>query len=315
MYRSLILSNMESPTHCIIHRMTGISYLFLVPVFIFISLGSRSQVLDPVYIDNNLYDYIFGIGSTWTYEEATTGTVDSLAETDNQHDFNAEVWVHGTPVLGPVEYYKSYYESMTLDYQTWDQFIGYVIVREGYDWGNGGQYIFLASYEAGDKSGNTEIVAIFDTLQISNFTFTTVTKMLVMQNQFEDFKPTCYYFAKNVGLVRKEILSDDTTRVIEQWNLRNYYLVNSLAGFENHQEYKDFEFYPNPAYKQATLKVLNPGLLPLEMKVYDAEGRNVLRKTIDQQSTIIDMSGMPGGIYFAHLSNKNFNKYLKIIRK
>ncbi len=296
-------------------RITGIVYLLPILFLCIIPGIAKTQVLDPTYIDSNLYDYIFGVGSTWSYKEASTGTIDSLVETGNIHEFTPEVWIHGEPVVGPVEYYKSYYESMTLNYQTWDQFIGFVIVREGYDWGNGGKYIFLASYTIGDKRGDTEIVAVYDSLDIYDYTFTTVTKMLVMNNPFENYRPTCYYFAKNVGLVRKEILSDDTNQVLEQWNLRYYYLVNSLVGVKLHEENQDVEFYPNPVEKQATLKVPDPGILPLELIIFNADGRNVFSKTINEQTTVLDMANLPSGIFLAHLFNCNFNKNLKIIRK
>jgi hypothetical protein len=299
------------------HRKPISGFLFLVSLLTYslIPFHSRAQVT-PIYLDNNLYDYLFGVGSSWTYEEAFTGTIDSLVETSNMHAFTPEVWIHGELVMGRVEYYKSYYESETLNYQTWDQFIGYVIVREGYDWGNGGQYIFLASYTVGDNTGGAEIVAVYDSLDINNFTFATVTKMLVMQNPFENNSPTFYYFAKGVGMVRKEIMSTDTTNVLEQWNLVNWNLVNSLVVIPEQQKFnKEVELYPNPVGDHAVLKVNDLTLLPLNIVLFNTEGKKVFSKSIDHQSTTLNMGGLPGGLYIAHLSNEKFSLNLKIIRK
>ncbi len=194
-------------------------YLIIVIGIMMPILSSSQSISDTMYISNSLKDYLFEKGTFWVYEEINTNLIDSLVITEVTHTFNPEIWIKGQRAFRAQEYYQINYESKTLNYKTWDKYIGYVVVREGINWGNDGQYIFLSSYNIGDDSQGAKIVNTLDTMEINNFKFSKVTKMLIMKNKFENDQPTYYYYyANGIGIIRKEICLNDTSQVQEVWN-------------------------------------------------------------------------------------------------
>lgn len=273
------------------------------------------NMLSQSYISSNLYDYLFYEGSFWVYEQEETNTIDSLIVTEVIHGFNPEVWVHGEFVMEEVEYYQMFYESITLDYQTWDQFIGYVIVREGVDWGNNGQYIFLSSYQIGDESGGAKIVDTMDTFSINSLEFYDVTKIFIESNYIEDSKPTHYYYSKDVGIIRKEILSLDTTQILEAWNLINWNLNQSLDVIINDLEDANIEMYPNPASDHLHIRFTGRLKEKLILNIRDITGRLVFNLLTQENELDIDISNLKEGIYMVDLLCKGNRKVYKIIIK
>lgn len=273
-----------------------------------------SQGLRTHYISLSLYDYVFGEGSYWVYENEAS-VIDSLVLTNVVHDFNPAVYMHGELVMPPVEYFQTFYESKTLNYQTWDQFIGYVIVREGVNWGNNGQYIFLSSYDVGDKTGGAEIVQIYDTLNIGEHEFHQVTKMYIANNLFENNSPTYYYFAKETGIIRKEILSSDTSVVNETWNIKDFDAIKMLYEGINELENKDrLIAYPNPTDRFINISLseqdLNNNLYLIDLKGNIIYSNKILTPNIE-----IDLLKFNSGCYFLVIENKNLRKSIQVIKK
>jgi hypothetical protein len=281
---------------------------------ILIPVVAWSQGVNTSYLDHRLRDYLFESGSFWVYERAdSTEMVDSLVETNLVHEFTSAVYMHGELVIGPVEYYKAFYESKTHNYQTWDQYIGYVIVKEGVDWGNNGQYIFLSSYEPGDQSSGAEIIDTIPTYNVNNFEFQHVTRMLIMNNKFQNNNPTCYYYAKGVGIIRKEYFSADTSHLTEVWNIKNWYIAKTSTSIPEQGSQPTILAIPNPT--TSTLHVtVAPEDINGELHIYDYMGRRVYTSRIMMKEFDMDISNFKSGSYFLVIENKYTRKKLKIIK-
>lgn len=280
--------------------------LTLTPILV------HSQSLKTSYIDNRLKDYIFDIGTYWVNEKEADGTIDSLVVTNIFHGFTPEVWVHGEFVMDPVEYYQMYYESKTLNYSTWIEFIGYVIVREGIDWGRTDQYIFLASYHPGDSAGCARIVMTYDTLALNGFEFHKVSKILVSDWSGNN-RPTIYYFAKRIGIIRKEILSADKTQVLEAWNLKSWYCKLLLSGTGDIETTSGIEAFPNPTSGLVHLR-LPPDLIRSNLKVYDMTGNPVYQDQAAKTEIELDLGALASGVYILVIENDISLNRLKVIK-
>ena len=281
---------------------------------IIIPLIVSSQDYDTNFIDNRLYDYLFESGSFWVYEKAdSTNVIDSLVETAFVHECTPPVIIHGELVMGPVEYYKVFYESKTLNYQTWDQYIGYVIVREGLDWGNNGQYIFLSSYEIGDNTGGAEIIDTMDTLVLNDFEFYHVTRMLIMHDIFENNNPVSYYYAKGIGMIRKEIYSGDTTNLQVVWNIKNWQVDYILDIKQEFEKVKKLTAFPNPAKNYMHLCLAQDDL-PGNLIIYNLKGNIVYENRAVEKEIDLDLGKLIKGIYILNFENDSVRKSLKIIK-
>lgn len=86
----------------------------------------------------------------------------------------------------------------------------------------------------------------------------------------------------------------------------NLFLKDVVTSFRNINN--NFNVYPNP-----TLGLVNLENAPLgsPISVYDTNGRTILRKTVDDQSTQIDLLAFPSGLYFVKVQNMT----KKIIKK
>jgi len=281
-------------------------------IVIIIPILVSAQESCTYFIDNRLCDYLFNEGSYWVYEN-DSNLVDSLVVMNVEHDIIPEVWIHGERASCAVEYYKIFYESKTLNYQTWDEYLGYVIVREGVNWGNNGQYIFLSSYRVGDYSGGAEIINTIDTFKIENLEFYNVTKMFVMNNKFENNNPTCYYYANGVGIVRKEILSKDTTQIIEKWNLKNYKVDLFLTGSNEFKNNKELIAFPNPSDRFIHLRLAQNDLFS-KLHIYNLSGNIVYERIILDKNIDLDLSNLKKGGYLIVIENKTMSKSLKILK-
>ena len=91
---------------------------FILIIGIIIPFFATSQDWN-YYIDNSLRDYLFDTGSFWVYEKAdSTNVIDSLVQTDLVHGFFIP-----PPGDMNIEYYHALYDSKTLNYQTWDEYL------------------------------------------------------------------------------------------------------------------------------------------------------------------------------------------------
>jgi aminopeptidase YwaD len=83
-----------------------------------------------------------------------------------------------------------------------------------------------------------------------------------------------------------EILKDDTVNVITP--------AASARGIR---------VYPNPAKDYVQFEVHSSKFEVMELRLFDVFGRQVARKEITSEQTILDVSGLPGGVYFYRLAS------------
>ncbi|MBK6345669.1 MAG: T9SS type A sorting domain-containing protein [Bacteroidales bacterium] len=279
---------------------------FILIIGIFIPFFATSQ--DWIYyIDNSLRDYLFDTGSFWVYEKAdSTNVIDSLVQTD---------LVHGIFVVPPgdmnIEYYHALYDSKTLNYQTWDEYHHTLIFKEGVAWQFDGQCIFISRYEIGDNSHGAEIIDTLNTFVLNNFEFNHVTKMLIMNNEFENDNPTIYYYARGVGMIRKEVFSDDTTHLQEVWNIKNWQVNPIVSSIEELEIVNKISAFPNPTERYIHLSLKQDDIFS-KLTLYDFMGKNVYESRILNKEIDLDLSNYFNGIYIIVIDGKSMRKSLII---
>ncbi|MCD4834700.1 MAG: hypothetical protein K8R31_12945 [Bacteroidales bacterium] len=170
--------------------------------------------IDTLFVSSNLKKHFYDINTTWIFE-SNQGEKDTVTLLRTEREILEPQSMHGEIQLGYVENYKFHYLS-TRDGLYWDQYIGYVIVRNGVDWANG-EYIYLSSYQIGDSSDEAEIDTIYDSYNVSDTTYRNVVRMRINNFEFEFGENWYYYFVDSVGIIRKEKLNDEPNNEI--WNL------------------------------------------------------------------------------------------------
>ena len=198
---------------------TGIYIIILSFIIFNISCNEpeetvESSDIDTSFISSDLKKHFYYINTVWIFE-SDIGEKDTITLLRIEKDFLEPMYMHGQLQLGYIENYKFHYLS-TRDGQYWDQYIGYVIVRNGIDWANG-EYIYLSSYQIGDSSDEAQIDTIFDSYNVSNTTYRNVIKMRIDNFDFEFGEDWYYYFVDSVGIIRKEKINDEPNN--ETWNL------------------------------------------------------------------------------------------------
>jgi len=63
-------------------------------------------------------------------------------------------------------------------------------------------------------------------------------------------------------------------------------------------EAQEISVYPNPAGDFVEFKVKSEKLKVAELRLYDVFGRQAAGKQITSEQTVLDVSGLPGGVYF-----------------
>jgi len=278
---------------------------FILIIGIIIPFFATSQNW-TYYIDSRLRDYLFDTGSFWVYEKAdSTNVIDSLVQTDLVHG------IFGIPPDGDyVEYYHALYDSKTLNYQTWDEYLFSLIFKEGVAWG---QCIFISSYETGDNSHGAEIIDTLNTFVLNNFEFNHVTKMLIMNNELENNNPTIYYYAKGVGMIRKELYNADTSHLQEVWNIKNWQvnpIVNSIEELENVNKILAF---PNPTKRYIHLCLEQKDIFS-NLTLYDLTGKILYESRILNKEIDLDLSNYFNGSYIIVIDGKSMRKSLIITK-
>lgn len=281
-------------------------YFIIITIGIIIPFFATSQNW-IYYIDSSLRDYLFDNGSFWVYEKAdSTNVIDSLVQTDLVHGFLAQ------PDFIYTEYYQSFYESKTLNYQTWDEYIGSVIVKEGVDWANG-QYIFLSSYRIGANAGGAEIIDTLNTFILNNFEFKHVTKMLIMNNELENNNPTIYYYAKGIGMIRKELYNADTSHLQEVWNIKNWQVNPIVSSIEELENANKVSAFPNPTERYIHLIFEQKDIFS-KLIIYDLMGKIVYESRILNKEIDLDLSNYFNGSYIIVIDGKSMRKSLIITK-
>ncbi|MGD9977860.1 MAG: hypothetical protein AB7S54_07990 [Bacteroidales bacterium] len=171
--------------------------------------------IDTVFISDNLQKQFYEIGSIWVFE-SESGLRDTIKLLNIERNYNRPVYTHGNLEMGYVETYKFSYNSSRIG-NYWDQYIGYVIVRNGINWGNEGEYIYLSSYKLKDSSAFASIDSILETMSVSEIEYKNVVKMKIMDFSFENNENWYYYFVDSIGIIKKEKISVGTNE--KCWSL------------------------------------------------------------------------------------------------
>jgi hypothetical protein len=176
---------------------------------------TTSKKPDFYKVDSSLNSMFFDEGSYWVYENSDKSKTDSVIIKDIIKDtLELGPSMPGQGPVGDVEYYSiEYFSSFRGIY--YEQLVGYVI-SQGCTYGG---YLYLSSHEKGDSSLNAEISEIYDTLIVGENIYLKVVKMEI---QADGYVPTDMnlYYVDSVGIVKKEIVSDN--KITETWNLIRY---------------------------------------------------------------------------------------------
>jgi hypothetical protein len=195
--------------------------LLIVSMFLLSMLFScedeetTSKKPDFYKVDSSLNSMFFDEGSYWVYENSDKSKTDSVIIKDIIKD-TLEIGssMPGQGVTGYAEYYSVEYLSSQFG-KYYEQLVGYLI-SQGFIYGG---YLYLSSHEKGDSSWNAKISEIYDTLIVGENIYLKVVKMEI---QADGYVPTDMnlYYLDSVGIVKKEIVSDN--KITETWNLIRY---------------------------------------------------------------------------------------------
>lgn len=178
--------------------------------------------------------FSFKMGSWWVYEEETTHERDSLYVTEYVNDEQSPDF--STRIYSEREdYYYHYFPWIISSNNCFPNGISSSkCIHVKRSKGNIGDYIgedicFFIQHKKNDQIQITNVQFFGDKLTISevyydsftlgDLTFNRTVKIHEDHTFIENNNPTYHYFAKGVGLIRKELLDSN-----EVWNLVNYHI-------------------------------------------------------------------------------------------
>jgi len=202
--------------------------VFMSLLTLLISCGKDENTLTTsyYYVDPSTTPFLFNIGSYWIYQDSTTGSIDSIA-VRSVNRYNASLDPKGPGQGTDVEEYAevAYFGSGTGSYNE--------IFRQSYIFRGplnkngrpeGICYYGRAPYGTpliGSTIYNATYEAIFDTLNVAGTTYHNVSKLRIHE---DSYITNCnLYYVKNIGIVKKEYLVNDTVNRTE--NLIRYNLI------------------------------------------------------------------------------------------
>jgi hypothetical protein len=71
--------------------------------------------------------------------------------------------------------------------------------------------------------------------------------------------------------------------------------------------------YPNPANDHLTIEIPQK-YLGGNLAIYNMNGQEILKREVNENSLMLDLSGIVRGLYFVRLSNDNFIEVEKIVK-
>jgi len=174
---------------------------------------NESKTLTHGKISQDLYPYLFDANSYWVYKKINSTTLDSINVKSIKRD-TLEIGpiVPGQGPQGDEEIYRISYVSSLTNTSFEEQLLGSVITRGEFS----GGMIYISSKKVGDESSTVKIINVFDTLTVETKKYKNVVKVKVTKDVFID-KNYFLYYVDSIGIVKKEILTNDN--VSETWNL------------------------------------------------------------------------------------------------
>ncbi len=194
----------------------------------------------PVYPDNRisvpqvLSDYgYFKVGSFWVYQDSASLALDSVYITSAKEGTFTTAPSNSQPYHGYFGYFNTYtqsvYEGRQFHYSvnTENTFNGHSdLVEDEYinPSSNAETYLMTDYFVVGkpDPDGGYPVAYenLYDSLKVLNYYFKNAMLFHDGKNQTQNNSATNYYLAKNIGIIRKEILTPYTI-----WNLVRYHIV------------------------------------------------------------------------------------------
>ena len=86
-----------------------------------------------------------------------------------------------------------------------------------------------------------------------------------------------------------------------------------ISGINNVSPQADWNLYPNPTDGQVTLEMNNPDENN-DISITDVLGKVVYTHVLQGKKSLINLSSLPSGTYFAHLRSGNISEVRKIIK-
>ena len=90
-------------------------------------------------------------------------------------------------------------------------------------------------------------------------------------------------------------------------------IIEHTEGIADTGPGNEIQIYPNPAKEKITISGDN-GSGACEVALYNSQGQACIRQTMQNPTKIIDISGIPGGLYMVRILGKN-KVYLKKLIK
>jgi len=192
------------------------------------------QTVKYLPADIKAYGY-FKSGSWWVYEEMTSHDLDSVylySSVDTIITFDGSTGTKAGTYESIEMYAHSFFDEY--NYNIWANTTWPTI--------GGKRALNRVKFKAGDYEGKTitffdklalndymttglvngvvKLVDFKDSMPINNNTFYGVRKFYDTRNPNEQLSPTHFYYAKNVGLIRKEVIWQNKV-----WNLVRYHII------------------------------------------------------------------------------------------
>jgi len=192
-------------------------YLFILIISI-LCLASSCKKKPTYYMPQEFKDYVdFPVGSYWIYEDSVSGIKDSI-------------YLYGRNLtIYECEYNYCNYEKLEQNFYClyWQQCSGISMVEEidpliytyigplGY---------YFGDCNVGTNVYNGEYLAYYDSLNINNKWYKEV--KCFCRNNIGWNNDLIYYWAKDIGVIRKEEPTSPSSDTILVWNLKSYHINN-----------------------------------------------------------------------------------------
>jgi hypothetical protein len=135
---------------------------------------------------------------------------------------------------------------------------------------------------------------------LDNIEANTISNLYIFNNGFLStcaVQSICDYLASSIGAV--EIYSNATgCNSIEQVDSACVYLSTDEINIQH-----AFSIYPNPASSTITISTPTTPQKNTFMTIYNINVQQILQRQITEQQTVVDLSGLPQGIYLVRIVN------------
>ncbi|MDF2438651.1 MAG: hypothetical protein K0Q95_3027 [Bacteroidota bacterium] len=183
-------------------------YIIISIIIFFVSCKkeeNKSRAFEHTQVAPALYPYLFKVGSYWIYRNSFTGNQDSIGvRTVNRFTYNLGPSGPGEGSPGDEEYVKvTYYGSIYYE----ETFRTTTIYRGPFEEGSTPKSVSFFSGSPGSIWVNATYEAVLDSLTVEGTTYHDVVKMRIQQDAY--ISNCNFYYVKNIGIIRKELLTNN----------------------------------------------------------------------------------------------------------